>query len=231
MSYNRSGPLLSQTIYEQHFEAMTKNNKSSKEKEQAPRGTSSGLEGWLPFLLIAGILLAIVIQQVVVMRGADHNKVQVLTDKQQARQDLLALHDKLVSEEAKLRAEVRESNIALGIDPEYPSFKFPLYPGLEILEAKREEAQSTLGETMDMWYIHGQVDADLKDIEQFYRDALQAAELRQTQYISIPNGYAFNYANEWYDTKFTIEKKHEDPMPQLEITVYRVQDDSVKIGD
>jgi hypothetical protein len=193
--------------------------------------TKAGFVGWLPFLLIAAVILALVIQQMNSARHSDQEKVREVLKTQQDKLSLRELHAAMVLEETKLRAETLESNTELGLDPEYPAFKFPIYPGLEILETRREEAQSTLGETMDMWFVHGQVEAELKDIEAFYREALTKGDLRQTQYISIPGGYAFNYANEWYDSRFSIEKKSTDPIPQVEITVYRVRDDSVQFSD
>lgn len=203
--------------------------KESKDGDMPQSGT--GFTGWLPFLLVAALIVALVIQQMNVASRSDSDKVKKVQETQLAKQSLRDLHAAMVIDEAGLRAEVLESNTQLGIDPEFPSFKFPIYPGLEIIESRREEAQSTLGEAMDMWFIHGQVDAELKDIETYYREAMMKADLRQTQYISIPGGYAFNYANEWYDSRFSIEKKNTDLMPQVEITVYRVRDDSVKFSD
>ena len=150
--------------------------------------------------------------------------------KQDAAAELKAKHDAMVEEEARLREEVRDENIELGIDPDFPSFIFPIYPGMEILETTKEDAMSSLGEEMDKWYIKGQVDAALDEIHDYYRDRMAEEGMNQTQYISIPSGYAFNYANEWYEARFTIEKQATFPMPQVEITVFRVRDDSFKVS-
>ncbi len=209
---------------------MTNKGNNSTDDGQVEQSRAS-LAGWLPFLLVAAVLIAIVVQQVSSQRGAEARKASEVQVRLDEKQDLREMHDDMVAEEARLREEVRDSNLALGLDADYPSFRFPLYEGMEVLETRKEEAQSTLGETMDMWFVKGQVDAELDAIQQFYRDRLQEEGMRQTQYISIPGGYAFNYADEWYDTRFAIEQQSTDPLPRVEITIYRVRDDSVQIGD
>ncbi|MCB1218308.1 hypothetical protein KDL44_13020 [bacterium] len=205
----------------------SKDKKKSQAQEQAESRSSGGFGGILPFLLVAGLFVGLAVKQFSDSTNADRSKVQQVQQQALQKQDLRALHQAMVEDEARKREEFRSANEKAGVDPEYPAWLFPLYEGLEVLESKREEAESSLGEKMDMWFVSGQVDAPLDEIQQFYRDRLQEAGFRQTQYISIPNGYSFNYANEWYDTRFEIEQTSLDPKPQVRITVYRVRDDAV----
>ncbi|MCB1187053.1 hypothetical protein KDL29_07805 [bacterium] len=207
----------------------SKDNKGNKGTLQQDTKPNPG--GLLPFMLIGAVILAIAIWQFMDFSSSEREQLAEVHQQVQQKQDLRKLHEEFVKDEAAKREQAKEANIALGLDPEYPSWLFPIYEGMQISETSREDATSSLGEAMDKWHVKGTVDAELKDIQQFYKDRLQEAGFRQTQYISIPNGYAFNYANEWYDTAFEIEKKEGDELPGVDITIYRVRDDSVKFSN
>ena len=208
-------------------------------KHETPKSPgNSNFSTLLPFILIAGLILAGVIYQMGNIsearkaKSADSVNAQEEQLKQEeVNQQLREQHAEMVIREGELRTQHRDGNIELGIPEDYPIFKFPVFPELEIIESSKEDALSNLGEEMDKWYIHGEIDADKKIIEEFYRDRMSLENMRQTQYISIPSGYALNYANEWYDVAITIEKKQSDSLVQVELTIHRVRDDSVNIGN
>jgi hypothetical protein len=153
--------------------------------------------GWLgfaPFVLIALVLLA----------GA-----------------VWLLWNHFASEAAKQSRQ--QQNTKLGIPSDYPSQLIPIYPGVKLVESKRENAQATDGKPMDKWYIHATSTDSTDKLHDYYMDIVTKLNLNQTMGMQIPTGYGFNYANENMIVEFTIETRAPDPLTQLEITVYVLQ--------
>lgn len=117
----------------------------------------------------------------------------------------------------------QSSNLALGIPEDYPSQLIPLYPGVKIVESKRETAKSDDGSPMDKWYIHATTSTDREKVHDYYIDIVTGLGLSQTMGIQIPTGYGFNYANADMIVEFTVELRANDPLTQLEITLYKMQ--------
>jgi hypothetical protein len=120
-------------------------------------------------------------------------------------------------------SERQRQNEELGLSKDFPRDRVPIYPGLEILECERGSATAKTGEPMDKWYVHGQIDEDKDPIYEFYNEFFLDADMRQTQYISIPTGYGVNYGDERMVVEAVIELRQGSDHTQVELTVYRVR--------
>lgn len=114
-------------------------------------------------------------------------------------------------------------NQALGIPEDYPSQIIPIYPGVKIIDTKRETAKSDDGRPMDKWFIHATTEAHQDKVHDYYLNIVTKLGLSQTMGIQIPTGYGFNYANQELIVEFTVEKRAQDPLTHLEITLYKMQ--------
>ncbi|MBN2083060.1 hypothetical protein JW859_12750 [bacterium] len=119
--------------------------------------------------------------------------------------------------------ERQQLNEELGLALDFPCDKVPIYPGLEILETERGTAQSTEGEPMDKWFVHGQIDADKDIVHDFYHQHFMDLGMRQTQHVSIPTGYGMDYADEEMSVEAVVETRPGSDLLQVELTVYRLR--------
>ncbi len=127
-------------------------------------------------------------------------------------------------EAAEQRSEkLALQNQAVGLPDTYPADFMPLYPGVELLSASSEEAKADDGALMDKWHVLSQIDEDKEVVYEFYKARIEAEDLRQTMYISLPTGYSISYADENRIVELRIEKLRQDPKLQVEITLYIVK--------
>lgn len=129
---------------------------------------------------------------------------------------------RLEAEQLRLEALALQNEQA-GLPETYPADFIPLYPGVELLEASAEDATADDGTPMDKWHVLSQIDEDKQVVYDFYKTRVEAEDLRQTMYISIPPGYSISYADENRIVELRIEKLSSDPMLQVEITIYVVK--------
>jgi len=130
----------------------------------------------------------------------------------------------------RYRAEVRQENIRiqaenqkLRLPIDYPLRQFPLYPGARLVKAERGDAESSEKKPMDKWYVHMTSLDKREKIRDFYMDLAEKAGMSQSMSISIPTGYAINYADEKTEADFAIERKLPDKLNHIEITIYRLR--------
>ena len=128
------------------------------------------------------------------------------------------------------QAERRQENIRiqaenkqLGLPVDYPLKQFPLYPGAKLLKAERGDALSSEQKPMDKWYVHMTSLDKREKIRDFYMSLAEKAKMSQSMSISIPTGYAINYADERTEVDFAIERKLPDKLNHIEITIYRLR--------
>ena len=118
----------------------------------------------------------------------------------------------------------QQANEELGVPRDYPADVVPVYEGLTILETERGTAKSNLGEPMDKWVIHGEIDSEKEPVKEFYHDLMIESGFSQTQYVGLPTGYGMDYASEEYVIQLVIEFRGESELLQVDITVYRVRE-------
>jgi hypothetical protein len=106
----------------------------------------------------------------------------------------------------------------LGLPQGFPLEVVPLYPGLQITKSEVAAAESQTGLPMDHWTVHGTTPDNKQAVFDFYKAKLLAADMSQTQYISIPTGFAVNYGREDMTVELEIEKLD----PQAKVTDFRM---------
>ena len=127
------------------------------------------------------------------------------------------------ADQERYRATLAELNREAGLPITYPLDFMPLYPGVELIEATAEDATADDGTPMDMWHILSQTDDAKQAVYDFYMQRIEAEDMRQTLYISLPTGYKFSYADENRIADIRIEKLNKDPKLQVELTLYVVK--------
>jgi hypothetical protein len=166
----------------------------AQEDKTATKGRKPSWLGWLPFALLAALLLAALGFYIMQRVG-----------QQQAQQQQQAANDKL------------------GIPADYPGQIIPVYPGVKIVKAEKGTAKSKDGEVMDKWYIHATTTESCEKLHDYYVSLANKLNLSQTMGIQIPTGYGTNYANDKLEVDFVIEVRPPDKLTQLEITLYMLK--------
>jgi len=123
------------------------------------------------------------------------------------------------------RAEARRQSLArenqsLGLPSDYPLDRAPLFSGAKVLSCNKSKASSKEGDPMDQWDLSAESDASAKDISEFYKSFCSDRDMLQTQMISIPTGFAMDYANENEVIHLEIERRTGAEKTSLKITYY-----------
>jgi hypothetical protein len=128
-----------------------------------------------------------------------------------------------MKQQANLRNQVadrQKTNESLGLPRDYPLELVPLYKDLKILETERGTADATDGAVMNKWVPKGESPAEKDLIYQYYNNLLLDKGMRQTMYISIPQGVGVNFGDEKNIVEFEIERPADSVMTNVKITVY-----------
>ena len=165
--------------------------------ETAAKTHKPGWLSWLPFALLAIVLLAALGVYV----------TQRIGQQQELRQQQAA-------------------NDKLGIPADYPAQIIPVYPGVKIIKAEKSDAKSKAGEAMDRWYIHATTTDSSEKLHDYYVKIANKLGLSQTMGIQIPTGYGTNYANDKLEVDFVMEVRPPDKSTHLEITLYMLKKDA-----
>lgn len=166
----------------------------TQEEKQVVQERKSHWMGWLPFALVAVLLLA----------------------------GLALFVAHRVEQEQTVRRQ-QAANEKLGLPVDYPGQLIPVYPGVAILKAEKSAAKSKDGQAMDKWYIHATSPDNRDKLHDFYVDIANKLGLSQTMGIQIPSGYGTNYANDKLEVDFVIEVRPPDKLTHLEISLFVVK--------
>jgi hypothetical protein len=135
----------------------------------------------------------------------------------------LALYTHQVLVQRAVVRQRQQANAQLGLPRDYPLQVVPIYAGAKVDKAERGDGKSTDGKPMDKWYVHAE-SADPPDkIFKYYNDLLLGNKFQQSYFSSIPTGFGVNYSDERHDIQFVIETRKNQPLTQLEITLYRLR--------